>query len=56
MKDLGYMDESEYYVFKSLYENFEQMAKKHKMKVIYLKCNPEKCYQRTKLRKREEEE
>ena len=55
MKDLGYMDASEYEVFKSLYQSFESMMEIDKTKVIYLRCTPEKCYERTKKRKREEE-
>lgn len=54
MKDLGYMDEAEYDVFKSLYDNFEQMSGMNKTKIIYLRCSPEKCHERTKLRKRPE--
>lgn len=54
MKDLGYMDEAEYDVFKSLYDNFETMSKVNKTKVIYLRCTPEKCHERTKIRKRPE--
>jgi deoxyadenosine/deoxycytidine kinase len=53
MKDLGYMDEAEYNVFKSLYSNFEAMGNISKTKVIYLKCTPEKCHERTKIRKRQ---
>jgi len=52
MKDLGYMDESEYEVFKSLYSSFESMVDIEKTKVIYLRCTPEKCYERTKKRQR----
>lgn len=52
MKDLSYMDESEYEVFKSLYGSFETMVEVDKIKVVYLKCTPEKCYERTKKRKR----
>ena len=49
------MDESEYEVFKSLYKSFESMVDIDKTKVIYLRCTAEKCYERTKKRKREEE-
>jgi deoxyadenosine/deoxycytidine kinase len=52
MKDLGYMDEAEYEVFKSLYGSFEAMTPIHKTKVIYLRCTPEKCHKRTQVRKR----
>lgn len=38
------MDEAEYDVFKSLYGNFETMTNIDKMKVIYLRCTPEKCH------------
>jgi deoxyadenosine/deoxycytidine kinase len=55
MSDLGYMSEAEYEVFKSLYKSFEAMAEIEKTKVIYLKCTPEKCHQRTKSRQRPEE-
>lgn len=48
------MDEAEYDVFKSLYDNFEQMSGMNKTKIIYLRCSPEKCHERTKLRKRPE--
>jgi hypothetical protein len=30
------------------------MAEVEKMKIIYLKCTPEKCHERTKIRKRAE--
>ena len=43
MKDLGYMDTSEYEIFKSLYANFETMIPINEMKMIYLRCSPEKC-------------
>ena len=56
MKDLGYMDEAEYEVFKSLYNNFETMTAIDKTKVIYLRCDPSKCHERTKVRKRQEED
>ena len=56
MKDLGYMDEAEYDVFRSLYSNFESMTNINKTKVIYLRCTPERCHERTKIRKREEED
>lgn len=56
MKDLGYMDEAEYDVFKSLYSNFESMTNINQTKIIYLKCTPEKCHERTKIRKRPEED
>ena len=55
MKDLGYMDESEYEVFKSIYASFESMSDIHRTKLIYLRCTPEKCYERLKQRKRSEE-
>ncbi len=55
MKDLGYMDETEYEVFKSLYSQFEEMSSVEQMKVIYLRCPPEVCHHRTKLRQRSEE-
>lgn len=55
MKELGYMDESEYEVFKSLYKSFESMVEIEKTKVIYLRCTPQKCYERTKKRQRAEE-
>ena len=55
MKDLGYMDESEYEVFKSLYTSFESMSDIDRTKVIYLRCTPDKCYERLKQRKRSEE-
>ena len=56
MKDLGYMDEAAYEVFKSLYSNFETMTAIDKTKIIYLKCTPGKCYERTKKRQRAEED
>jgi hypothetical protein len=40
MKDLGYMDEAEYDVFRALYENFEKMSNIDRMKLIYLRCTP----------------
>jgi deoxyadenosine/deoxycytidine kinase len=55
MKDLGYMNEAEHEVFKSLYRSFEVMAEVDRTKLIYLKCTPEKCHQRTKSRMRPEE-
>lgn len=55
MKDLGYMDGPEYEVFKSLYASFEDMIDINRTKIIYLRCPPEECYNRTKLRKRAEE-
>lgn len=39
MKDLGYMDEAEYDIFKSLYKNFEEMINIKKTKIIYLRCS-----------------
>lgn len=56
MKELGYMDQAEYDVFRSLYDNFETMSNTNKTKLIYLRCKPEKCHERTKLRKRPEED
>lgn len=55
MKDNGYMDESEHEVFKSLYSSFESMTSEEKTKIIYLRCTPEKCHERTKIRQRSEE-
>jgi deoxyadenosine/deoxycytidine kinase len=49
------MDTSEYEVYKSLYTNFEKMTMIENVKIIYLKCTPEKCFERTKKRKRSEE-
>jgi len=31
------------------------MMEIEKTKIIYLRCSPEKCHERTKIRKREEE-
>lgn len=39
-----------------MYSNFEALSKVEQMKIIYLRCSPERCYQRTKQRNREEEE
>ncbi len=55
MKDNGYMDESEHEVFKSLYSSFESMTSEEKTKIIYLRCSPQKCFERTKQRMRSEE-
>ena len=55
MQDLGYMNESEYEVFKSLYKDFESMVDIEKAKIVYLRCSPETCFERTKKRKRPEE-
>jgi len=55
MKDLGYMDKAEYEVYRSLFESFESLTDIEKTKVIYLRCSPSKCYERTQTRKREEE-
>ena len=55
MKDLGYMDESEHDIFKSLYASFESMSDIDRTKIIYLRCTPEKCYERLKQRSRSEE-
>jgi hypothetical protein len=55
MKDNGYMNESEHEVFKCLYTSFESMTSEEKTKIIYLRCTPEKCHERTIARKRPEE-
>ena len=44
MKDLGYMDESEYEVYRSLYNSFESLTEVDKTKIVYLRCTPERCY------------
>jgi len=49
------MSSSEYEIFKSLYGSFEKMVPIDNVKIIYLKCTPEKCYERIMSRKREEE-
>ena len=40
MKDSGYMNETEFEVFKSLYGSFESMTSEEKTKIIYLRCSP----------------
>lgn len=52
MKDLGYMNEAEYCIFESLYKDFEEIANVQELKIIYLKCSPEKCHLRIEQRKR----
>jgi deoxyguanosine kinase len=53
MRDLEYMDKSEYEIYRSLYQSFEKMAPINDAKIIYLHCSPQKCFERTLLRKRE---
>ena len=55
MKDLKYMDSGEYEVFKSLYNSFESMMDINKIKIIYLRCQPDLCFDRIEARKRAEE-
>jgi deoxyadenosine/deoxycytidine kinase len=56
MRDLEYMDASEYEIFKSLYASFEKMAPIAHARVVYLRCSPQKCHERTLQRKRQEEQ
>lgn len=55
MKELGYMQYCEYEVYKQLFENFSKSTKINETKIVYLRCSPETCFQRTKARMRPEE-
>jgi deoxyadenosine/deoxycytidine kinase len=54
MKDLGFIEEVEYAVFKEMYKNFSDMLDRQSPWIIYLRCEPEVCFERTKKRCRNE--
>lgn len=38
MRDLGYIEEVEYAVFKEMYKNFSEMLDRQSPWIIYLRC------------------
>ena len=49
------MAPSEHEIFKSLYKSLENLCPINEAKVIYLRCDPQTCYDRIAQRKRPEE-
>lgn len=56
MRDLGFIDEAEYAVHREMYKGYSDILDRQSPMIIYLRCEPEVCYARTKKRCRNEEE
>lgn len=54
---MGYMNEAENHIYQAYYDGFKEVLQLRPVDLfIYMRCSPEKCYERLKKRDRKEEQ